>query len=1041
MSNQPRNQTQSGARQPPTISPSSTRVRSSDFYGRAPTTLSDNGLPAQTALSFGKVLKLLRTAIPLTQKELASKAGLSERGISDLERGVNRKPQQETLRVLAEALGLAPDRRALFDRAGNQGMIGADMLTALLATLPPLVGRASELELLKHHLLGEGPPVLLFAGEPGIGKTRLLDEAERLAPQMGWQVLRGGCIRRSGQEPYAPFVRLLARFLERRLSAEQRTDLQGCAWLVRLLPELAELRVVPGPEWKVPPDHERRLMFGAVRRFLANVSGPAGTLLLLDDLQWAGSDALDLFADLMLSPAQRPLRVIATYRDTEVRPEDPLATVLADLAGKGLLARHALDPLSPQEALALAETFLARLPHPVGTEQTNLARLARLVAYRAGGVPFFIESLVHVSAVHTAGDDAGTENSWEVPWDVGESIRQRVALLSSDAQALLRIASVAGREISRALLLGMAGGIAMPEEILADSLEALDRARLLVALKGAEAYQFAHDLVREVIVADLSEVRRQALHRRLAEMIERLPPSEQRAAEMAWHFRESGEANRVLPYALLAGDQAAAIYALADAERHYGIALKLARHIGDQVYVAETLMRLARMFLSTARYGDAFANLQEAAVVYRALDDSRGMEWVAAQRVLLDALADRSEQAGENTRCALESLAVSTTPRHVVEVCAAILNHYHVTGRHREIIPFVANLITSLTRSCQDGSLQGQYLPAAGYSLLFVGSTAAALSTAEEAIPLCEAAGDLSSLVQLLHLASFVHTYGGAFVSGQRYIAQACEAAGRLGELFGIAFTASAHAHVAFYCGEWDDAKERADHSVHVGRRTDFSRPTLYPLIEQGRMRMAGGAIGQARESLNEAMAVAEFPHEIPALPWVHGLLAECDLAEGNAPAARDRLRSLTESFALVELGMSVIVPTLVEAQIELGEWAAADELLTRVVECAHGRGERVTLVDLLRVRAQLRLRQARWHDAREAVEESLAFCHAMPYPYAEAKALYVYGQLHAAEGEPELAREQYQAAIAICARLGEGLYRPHIECALASLDPPAVTP
>jgi hypothetical protein len=64
--------------------------------------------------------------------------------------------------------------------------------------------------------------------------------------------------------------------------------LRGCAWLVRLLPELAGGPIEPLPPWTVSPEQERRLMVGAVERFLANVAGPAGTLLVLDDLQWAG---------------------------------------------------------------------------------------------------------------------------------------------------------------------------------------------------------------------------------------------------------------------------------------------------------------------------------------------------------------------------------------------------------------------------------------------------------------------------------------------------------------------------------------------------------------------------------------------------------------------------------------------------------------------------------------------------------------------------------------------------------------------------------
>jgi hypothetical protein len=75
-----------------------------------------------------------------------------------------------------------------------------------------------------------------------------------------------------------------------------------------------------------------------------------------------------------------------------------------------------------------------------------------------------------------------------------------------------------------------------------------------------------------------------------------------------------------------------------------------------------------------------------------------------------------------------------------------------------------------------------------------------------------------------------------------------------------------------------------------------------------------------------------------------------------------------------------------------------------------------------------------RRQEAEAALEETLALCRTLPCPYAEAKALAVYGQLHAARGEPERARERYMAARAICEQLGERLYRPQIERALAEL-------
>jgi hypothetical protein len=83
-----------------------------------------------------------------------------------------------------------------------------------------------------------------------------------------------------------------------------------------------------------------------VVRLLGNVAGPAGTLLLLDDLQWAGPDALDLLTALVRAATEVPLRVIGAYRTTEVGPGDPLGILLADLAHAGLAPSQGLKIIS-----------------------------------------------------------------------------------------------------------------------------------------------------------------------------------------------------------------------------------------------------------------------------------------------------------------------------------------------------------------------------------------------------------------------------------------------------------------------------------------------------------------------------------------------------------------------------------------------------------------------------------------------------------------------------------------------------------------------
>src|SRR5215472_13724749 len=137
--------------------------------------------------SFGALLKRHRRLAGLTQEALAERALISAETISTLERGVNARPRNDTIDRLADALALAPAQRAQL-HAAARGLLPPGepavvplRLAAASASLPPLVGREQELARLTRHLAGEGPPLLLLAGEPGIGKSRLLLEAVQQA--------------------------------------------------------------------------------------------------------------------------------------------------------------------------------------------------------------------------------------------------------------------------------------------------------------------------------------------------------------------------------------------------------------------------------------------------------------------------------------------------------------------------------------------------------------------------------------------------------------------------------------------------------------------------------------------------------------------------------------------------------------------------------------------------------------------------------------------------------------------------------------------
>jgi tetratricopeptide (TPR) repeat protein len=480
-------------------------------------------------------------------------------------------PRKETITLLAEALALTPSERALLEAAARPGGLTASSTAARVASLSPsdspswpLVGRAQELLVLERHLDNEGPPVLLLAGEPGIGKSRLLREGKQFASRRGWTVLEGGCQRRSGQEPYAPLVGALEGYLHRASSAFARASLEGCAWLVRLLPELVETTLVPAPSWTLPSQQERRLMFASVDRFLANVAGSAGTLLVLDDLQWAGTDALDLLTTLVRSAGLAPVRVVGAYRTTELPQEAPLRTALGDLASAGLAAQHLLGPLAPQEARDLLTPLLEE------GERYDIERTEQVLA-RVGGVPFFLVSYAHALR---AGSGEGKVTQ-AVPWSVTESIRQRMAVLSPAAQHLLGAAAVGGRRVEREVLMAAWSQPELREEEALEVLEDLDQAHLLREEDGT--FQFTHDLIWEVVLAELSTLRRQLWHRRFAQALEQVHARalDRVSGQIATHYDQAGLPDQAVAYYERAARMAGQMYANAEAIAAYRRALTL----------------------------------------------------------------------------------------------------------------------------------------------------------------------------------------------------------------------------------------------------------------------------------------------------------------------------------------------------------------------------------------------------------------------------------------------------------------------------------
>jgi predicted ATPase len=495
---------------------------------------------------------------------------------------VNPEGLRKYIQEIRKVLGDRPDKPEFIETLPKRGYrFVAPIIEEGIATpldLPSheatmIVGREpalTELDRCLSKALRGQRQIVFVTGEPGIGKTALIDEFQRqaVAKVVDLGSARGQCVEGyGGKEPYYPMLEALGGLCRG----------AGGGSLVQALAAQAPTWMVQFPAL-VKREHRevlQREILGATRdRMLREISEVLETitsenplLLVFEDLHWADHSSVDLISVLARRRLPAKLMVIGTYRPVDVIvSEHPLNALKQDLSVHQLCREIVLEPLGEAEVAEYLAVESSGASLPDG--------LASLLYRHSDGNPLFMVSAL--DDMTERGLISRNEGSWElrvalkgidleVPRSLQQMIEVHIERLSAEEQRVLEIASLESVGRYRFGVVTRAAAIDLAPEVFEGVCETLSRRHRIVRSAGVHkladgtltpCYEFVHVLYREVCYRRMAAGRRAQLHRRLGEWAEAHLERVNEAAWLAAHFEQGGDWLRAIKYLQLAADTA-----------------------------------------------------------------------------------------------------------------------------------------------------------------------------------------------------------------------------------------------------------------------------------------------------------------------------------------------------------------------------------------------------------------------------------------------------------------------------------------------------
>jgi tetratricopeptide (TPR) repeat protein len=690
-------------------------------------------------------------------------------------------------------------------------------------------------------------------------------------------VLQGRAFEMGSQVPYQVAVDAL-----RSSSLHPLTSNLQPVWLselARLLPELYDLIPNLPPPLRLDEAESRSRLFEAVTR-LGQAQASGGPLvLLIDDLHWADGASLDLlgYAARRWATARLPVMLLVAVRSEELPAVDDWLTALGrEIA----LTRLTLPPLTQEDTVILAKAL------EIGELENAL--VSNLYSQTGGHPLFVIETLKSLR-----------EHSGAIPPGVRDVIRQRLNRLSEKARLACSAAAVLGGQIEfgplcRVIELSEDEGLPALEELLARGLLRETRRDVPVERLGvlrpgdaaasgeAEApsltpgrLYFAHDKIREVAYAELSDARRQVFHKRALGALETASPG-----ELARHALAAGLPDQAFHLLIQAGDEAMRVFAARTAILHYEQARDLIGALGESP--VQLHLQLGRAYELISDWGAA-RKAYEAALALARESGQADAESIALNALalvvaksafdiptaagLLREAQRAAERSGDKTVLAETEMNLAQTAMYQANP-EAILAH--------------AERALALGRELGRDDIVARSLNVKGYAGVVGARWEIIIPAMEESSALYARLGHRLMQSDSLAVLGACHAKSGSIRQGRDLARQAYAMGVELENDWGQANSAFHYAQTLLDSGEYTQALAVAGNGVARARLSGHPPLLVFNLYVLGNIYRALFALDPAREAHQEAWMIAQLTQHPLPMQWAAAGLCADESAAGN---------------------------------------------------------------------------------------------------------------------------------------------------------------